>query len=306
MDHVARPSQALMASSLIRHRLHFVGGALGLAGVVFVGIRLHEYAGEIDFARFGVLSWGAIGLLALIYGAANALLARAWWFQLAFFRVRVNWPWALNVYGRSQLAKYVPGNIFHLAGRQALGMAAGLPARPLAQSAAWELCSIAVAGACFSVLALSLIWPSLPWLPAVLMFVSLLAALHVMAARLFDQGVATALLLQAAFLAVSGLVFMGALALVTHYEPLLPLAPAICGAFVIAWLAGLVTPGAPAGVGIREMVLLLLLQGQVGPEVLLLAVVLGRVVTVIGDLLFFGAVFMAMNVRGHQVENGNQ
>ncbi|MDZ7598490.1 MAG: hypothetical protein U5J82_09410 [Desulfobacterales bacterium] len=30
---------------------------------------------------------------------------------------------------------------------------------------------------------------------------------------------------------------------------------ALCGAYVIAWLAGLVTPGAPAGVGVRELVL---------------------------------------------------
>lgn len=283
-----------MESSSIGRGLHFVGGALGLAGVVFVGIRLHEYAGEIDFARFDVLSWGAIGLLALIYSAANVLLARAWWYQLAFSRVRVNWPWALNVYGRSQLAKYVPGNIFHLAGRQALGMAAGLPARPLAQSAAWELCSIAVAGACFGILALPLIWPSLTWLATVLLFVVFLAALHVMTSRLLDRGVATALLLQAAFLAVSGLVFMGTLALVTHYEQLLLFAPAICGAYVVAWLAGLVTPGAPAGVGVREIVLLVLLQDQVGFEVLLLSVVLGRFVTVLGDLIFFASCSLSL------------
>ena len=31
------------------------------------------------------------------------------------------------------------------------------------------------------------------------------------------------------------------------------------GAYVIAWLAGLVTPGAPAGVGVRELVMYALL-----------------------------------------------
>jgi uncharacterized membrane protein YbhN (UPF0104 family) len=45
---------------------------------------------------------------------------------------------------------------------------------------------------------------------------------------------------------------------------------------VIAWLAGLVITGAPAGVGVRELVPLYLLEGYVMETNLLLAVVLGR------------------------------
>lgn len=61
----------------------------------------------------------------------------------------------------------------------------------------------------------------------------------------------------------------------------------LSGVYVLAWLAGLVTPGAPAGVGVRELVLLFLLKGIVAEADLLLAVVLGRVVTVVGDFGFF-------------------
>jgi uncharacterized membrane protein YbhN (UPF0104 family) len=60
-----------------------------------------------------------------------------------------------------------------------------------------------------------------------------------------------------------------------------------CGAFVIAWLAGLVTPVAPAGIGVREFVLLFLLKGLVLESDLLVTVLLSRVVTVAGDVLFF-------------------
>ena len=68
------------------------------------------------------------------------------------------------------------------------------------------------------------------------------------------------------------------------------------GAYVLAWLAGLVTPGAPAGVGVRELVLLALLKGSVGQTELLLAVLLGRLVTVGGDVAFLGMALM-MNVK---------
>jgi uncharacterized membrane protein YbhN (UPF0104 family) len=57
---------------------------------------------------------------------------------------------------------------------------------------------------------------------------------------------------------------------------------------VLAWLLGLITPGAPAGVGVRELVLLGLLSSFVPQSTILLATVVGRLVTIGGDLLFFG------------------
>ena len=61
----------------------------------------------------------------------------------------------------------------------------------------------------------------------------------------------------------------------------------VCGAYVIAWLAGLVTPGAPAGIGVREIVMYALLHTLISQSDLLTAIVLARIVTVAGDLLFY-------------------
>ena len=94
-------------------------------------------------------------------------------------------------------------------------------------------------------------------------------------------------MLQTAFLALSGCVFIGILWVVVPAATSLPAFSALCGAYVLAWLAGFITPGTPAGVGVREIVLLFLLRGQIEQADLLLAIVLGRVVTVIGDLLYF-------------------
>lgn len=267
--------------------LHIVGGALGLLGVVFVSVRLFSYADQIDLSRFNLIAWSIITLLALAYGSANVLLVRAWWHLLAFFEVKADWKWAIKVYGQSQLAKYVPGNIFHLASRQALGMAAGLSAGSMAKSAVWELGSIAVAGVLFGIVAVPLVWPNFSlWMVSAL-FVAMAAMLFAATRRLMSPSVAAALFWQIAFLVASGLVFIGTLVLVVPAATILPFFPALCGAYVIAWLAGFVTPGAPAGVGIREMVLLFLLGGQIGQADLLLAVVIGRLVTVAGDLFYF-------------------
>lgn len=63
--------------------------------------------------------------------------------------------------------------------------------------------------------------------------------------------------------------------------------PRICSAYVIAWLAGAITPGAPAGIGIREVVMFALLQPVVGESDLLVAIVLNRAITAGGDTLFY-------------------
>ncbi len=267
--------------------LHLLGGGLGLAGVIFVALRLYANVHQINFARFDFVVCFILALLAFVYSAANLLLARAWWHLLNFLEVKTRWSWANKVYGQSQLAKYIPGNIFHLAGRQALGMAAGLPARPLALSALWELGLLAVAGVILSILVMPLLWPTLALWMSTALFIAVMLTLFATAYSLYDAGVTRALMLQTAFLVLSGCVFIGILEVVVPAATALPAFLALCGAYVLAWLAGFVTPGTPAGVGVREIVLLFLLGGHMAQTDLLLAVVLGRVVTVTGDLLYF-------------------
>jgi len=271
----------------LRTWLHIIGGGLGLLGVVFVLMRLSTYSEQIDLARFDAIAWLLISMLAVIYGAANVFLALAWWHLLSFFDVKVERKWALKAYGLSQMAKYVPGNICHLAGRQAIGMAVGLPARVLAKSALWELGLIALSCVFFAILALPLLWSQLPgWLSFGIFLLALLAV-SVLLRRLLSFSVCDALFWQIIYLAVSGMVFIGILTVVVPSVAEIPGFSALCGAYVLAWLAGLVTPGAPAGVGVRELVLLFLLGGRIAEADLLLAVVLGRVVTVGGDLFYF-------------------
>lgn len=273
----------------MRPLLHVTGVVLGILGVVFVAQRLYQYAGELDVTRISFTGWWLLAMLSFIYGAANTFLAIAWRQILRFFGEHASHRRAIRVYGLSQLAKYVPGNIFHLAGRQALGMAAGMPARALGLSAMWELGLISIAGASFGILVLPLIWPELSLLASLMLFAVALFLLCLIGKYGLSGKLAIALLWQTLFLAISGAVFVAILWLVVPSNFALPSIAFLGGSYVIAWLAGLVTPGAPAGLGVREAVVLLLLGNLIAPADLLLAVLLGRVITVLGDFLFFSA-----------------
>jgi hypothetical protein len=58
-------------------------------------------------------------------------------------------------------------------------------------------------------------------------------------------------------------------------------------AFALAWILGFLAPGAPAGLGVRESIMLLLLAGAAPEADLLLFVLLARVVTMLGDAICF-------------------
>lgn len=272
----------------LKRWFHAISTLLALSGTLFVVLKIAEHSAQIDFSKFNASTWFCLALLAGGYGASNALLARAWWYLLKFLELQMPWSRALKIYGVSQINKYIPGNVFHLAGRQALCMSAGMAARPLAKSALWELCMLAVLGLLYGVLATPLALPRMPAIAAAGLWASLLYCGYAVLRRLDAKPLARALGWQAAFLLISGAVFVAVLQLNSHgsqvpYSTL----PVICGAYVLAWLAGLVTPGAPAGVGVREAVLLLLLGKWFAPADLLMAVVLGRAVTASGDLLFY-------------------
>jgi len=287
--------------------LRFCGSVLAIIGVIFVAVRLYSYAVEINFSRFALFDWFLVVLLAIAYAVSNLMLVMAWKSLLAQTDVVVRLSWAIKTYGVSQIAKYIPGNIFHLAGRQAIGMSSGISSWSLAKTTVWELVLIASAGTVFGLLAL----PLLNWdLPTFISYFSFLFAIIVVASLIglrVGYPMARAFIWYACFLTVSGTLFLGLVELITTtMEGTSGNVGVLVGAYVLAWLIGLITPGAPAGIGIREVVLISLLNGIVPELDLLLAVIIGRIVTACGDTMFFLVAYMmpvANDVKIHSVDS---
>ncbi len=269
--------------------MHWLGSALAVTGIAFVIFQAIEYSAEIEFSRFNSLEWFFMGLLTLIYGAANLMLVVAWRHLLTQLGVRISGVQAIKICGSTQIAKYVPGNIFHFVGRQALGMAEGLPAMPLAKSAVWEIGLIAASACLMGIFTLNLVVPTLSLLSCAVAYLIVMAVVLSVLRRTKGTSTVAAFVWYTAFLSVTGLLFIAMMELVIagdwqQLELWLPLG----AAYVFAWLVGLVTPGAPAGIGVRELVLLYLLQDTLDGADLMLGVLLGRITTVGGDVLFFG------------------
>jgi len=261
----------------LKKSLNWIGSGLAAIGCVFVGYNIYEYSEQIEFYAIGTSVWLAIITFIMLYGTAGLLLARAWQQLLLHLGVNSSFSLSVHIYGISQLAKYVPGNIFHLAGRQAIGTAEGLPGLALAKSTVWELSSLAFLGLIFGILTLPLIISELSPFLAAMGLVFLVALILWLIKYFYSNSLSNAIFYYAIFLFNSGFVFYLILTLIVPSgDVTINLLLPVSGAYIIAWLAGLLTPGAPAGIGVRELVLLTLLQQYVGKSDLLLAILLGE------------------------------
>ena len=99
--------------------------AVGLS-FAFVGARLWPgEAWQLARRAAGAAAARPRSAGALIYGLGGFLLSTAWRQLLALERPPGPAAGYHAVYGRSQIAKYLPGNCFHFVGRQVLGRALG-------------------------------------------------------------------------------------------------------------------------------------------------------------------------------------
>ncbi|WP_068117251.1 lysylphosphatidylglycerol synthase domain-containing protein [Tropicimonas marinistellae] len=233
--------------------------------------------------------------LALAYGAALFLLAECWHRIVAGHGQEPRARTYLS-YTASLVARYLPGNVCHLIGRAVYLRDGPLSASALARATATEL-AVTPTGAA---LVLAVLWPVVPaavlppplaaipqWLPLAALGAGLsVFALVSRVEALPDlRPPAAPVLLSAVFMTGLGALF----AVLAWHGTDAPVVVAAVAA-VFAWLAGYVTPGAPAGLGAREAILVAALTavGSSAENALLLAVQF-RLVTLVGELACFSA-----------------
>jgi hypothetical protein len=301
------PDRFMKNSETWRKVLNWAGLGLGFAGIIFIILKFRDYGWRIDFTSLPATIWLSLYIIALVYFGACFLLAFAWHNILFFLNLRVRWTWSIRTYGVSQLAKYIPGNIFQFASRQAMGVADGLPGALLAKSIFWELLLLASCGAIFGVLVLPSFWKPFSQLIAIIVFFAVGFGYFLLVYFKINRWIGRSIGLYMAFLIISGFVFLFIANQVAGYNwNDAGIAVSAIGAYVFAWLIGLITPGAPAGAGIREVVLFLFLKGVFSEQDLLMVIVLTRVATILGDFLFFlFAMIMKKNKRKDPIQEGS-
>ena len=90
-------------------------------------------------------------------------------------------------------------------------------------------------------------------------------------------------------LLVLGLTYLATLMLFGQ-EITLGMVPTVIGLYLLAWVAGFLTPGASGGMGVCEVVLIMFLGNYLSTAIVLSSAIMHRLVTIVGDVCAYGMV----------------
>lgn len=293
-----------------RKWLTAAGALLALACLLFFSLRIAALMaeGELEIRNSLHLLPAALA----VFIAAYAAFACGWHALLAAMGIRTPLRTSAAVFATTQFGKYLPGNVGHHVGRVTLAARFGMPGYGVLATMVVEMGLVV---ACMLVLGLPLLefWLDRTGLDGSDMALALavVACACVVAAgllyRLRGKPLVARLVEPFAELAGRGprawglltvaaaLILAGILASALSLAMLDPTRhltapaalPLVFGLFATAWLLGFVTPGAPAGIGIREVVLAEGLAPLIGHAQAVSVALSFRFLSTAADLLVF-------------------
>jgi uncharacterized membrane protein YbhN (UPF0104 family) len=284
------------------------------ACLFFLAAVLKQNWESVTTLRVTEAGWACLIMALGVTLCAHIVAGWVWgWMLRRDFQQAVPWNWIIQTYLQTNIAKYLPGNIWHYYGRVQAATKAGASLETATVSVLLEPLLMAAAAllvAVFSSQAIATQYGLLILLLHWLVLVGILLALQPKVLNLLihklakakqkatpaPEPVATpvslnhypwmALLGELGFLLLRGggfLLTFQALSSFTSSQ-----VPVLFSAFSLAWLLGLVVPGAPGGMGVFEATVISLL-GREFPSGLLLGVVaLYRLVSVASEALGAG------------------
>ena len=261
------------------------------AVLVFAWLGLHDRLDEVASALRATSAWSVVGavVLVLLGLMATGLL---WLRLMASLGASMPLREGVATFFVGQLGKYIPGSVWSIGAQAQMAARRSVPSRVTVAAGllflGYHVATAVLVGTATVLLGgLSSPWPT--WLSALLLIGSVLGLLPAVVRRLGRRvagrtptidlgGTAVALVL----MAVAWAAYSGALVLLTTGSPWHDVA-ALGGAFALAYAVGVVIVVAPAGVGAREGLFVLLLTPMLGVADAAALALLARVVHTIAD-----------------------
>jgi uncharacterized membrane protein YbhN (UPF0104 family) len=274
----------------------------------------------------------AIGLALGIafYAAGVAISAAGWQRLLSGIGLRHSWRQLAGIVAVTQIGKYLPGNVAQHIGRASMALQRGIGPMAIAVTAGIEILLLMLASVVVGTTAMLLSGVPLSLLPvdrgnAIALIAALIAAaiIGLLVLRKFGPVLlvrfvpkyapafnasrlpsATSMQLAFACYCLVYLTFGAGIVLMARLltSDVTQDAWLLVASFALAWIIGFVTPGAPAGLGVREGVMLLLLGAAYPPAEAGVIVIGLRLVTTLGDvvLLPIGWLLVRKSTRRHE------
>ncbi|MEO1147798.1 MAG: lysylphosphatidylglycerol synthase domain-containing protein [Cyanobacteria bacterium J06638_22] len=286
------------------------------AALFFLASTFRQHWQEVAAIRLDTQDWAWLAIALLTTTCAHIWTGWVWGWILRELGEPVSAGWSIRTYLITNIAKYLPGNVWHFYGRVSAVKERGIELAIAIVSVVLEPLLMATAALMVGLMGIQHIgWG--------LQIGSLAIALAIVHPRLLNpvvqrlsrkkaQAETASLSLQQfglqrypwmpllgelIFLALRGLGFLWIMLAFTTLPPtqVLP----VISAFSFAWLLGLVVPGAPGGIGVFEATAIALLPQSFPPAVILSTVACYRLISTLAEAIGAAGAWL-MNRRQSQ------
>lgn len=255
---------------------------LGLV-LFFLAKTLKDHWQEVAAIRVDAVGYACLTISLGVTLLAHILAGWVWSWVLQALDHPVSGVWSVRVYLQTNLAKYLPGNVWHFYGRISAATKTDIPVEIAIVSVLLEPLLMVVAALSIALIGVQQIAAVYGWVSQLLLMVGLAIVLAIVHPRFLNPLVGylsklkqkapsssqlisvpmkrypiQPLLGELGFLGLRGIGF------ILTFLAIVPLSPQqfpiVMGVFALAWLTGFVIPGLPGGIGVFEAVAIALLS----------------------------------------------
>jgi len=301
----------------MKRALSYLGNALVLASIGYLIIKIESHYRELPNMQFDLHSTISLVVAVAFYLISAYCLSYIWVLLLRGGNVILPIKDAYVIVGRSQIGKYLPGNIFHFISRYSLGTHYGIPAEAIILSMSIETALLAITATIITIIGLMGGDIELSWFShyaaqnsskyVILTIILGLIVLVLISRRirgwikprlvyLHPGRIAAVMLIYAIVLMLNGALIFILINTIWDVNVSIPWYRYAFG-FSCAWLIGFIVPGAPGGIGVREAVIVVLFGREIGGAPAIGLAILLRIITSVSDLITFGFAFWLGRMR---------
>ena len=292
------------------HKMQFkqiatlLGKFLGVAGLFFVVYKLtQEYTFTSFLEQFREV--GSILPLLLFINLLSVMLGiLAWQFMLHNYATEsFNYKTAYYYFSKTEIAKYLPGNVFHFVGRQALASSLGINQKDMAK-VSLLFSFLLLAATIFASTAFALFADHIP--VYILTFMGLSCIITAITVQYTYPSLPLKEKIQINLLLLISIsmqgIMLGIIVAVLSENISMALFFECVSIYIISWLIGFATPGASGGLGIREgtfIAIATFLKVDIASDIIIFSVLLVRLINILTDMLMYlSTLLMKSNIKG--------
>lgn len=286
--------------------LKYIGNILTILAIIFLINRIIKL--DVDYKNiFNIKNSIILFNLSLLYSLHILMCCLPWKLSIEIVtNKKIDFYEVSEVFTKANLMKYIPGNVFQYVGRNDIAIKKEISHIKIVISTILDILMNIIGMGIISIIFYRRgieIWVNylnIPIIKILIVFITgvfiILVIFRVKIYNIIDKikPNLSARKIKLCFYSIlyyiasgiyTGIFYLIILKVVVDMDFSFKEAITILGAYSLSWIIGFIMPGAPGGIGVREVAITVFLSNIVNIDQILLGIIIYRFITIIGDFL---------------------